>query len=231
MISSVWSICEAFALGTVGWVGWVDFQMFLQALAYIRCTEHSGGRHWLSALLIEEVQMLIQSQYTKYFSSQSSRHHLASPYSFWITATSQNAAYIFCLLSKLTSRMKTYMDIITVFHNFLAHRTKPGKFNSFVVQKHREVGQSINLSLHVSWHEGLKETRTQSLLKSLLYEQCLPSGPMCMCLVCSPVWTCKCCSTGASVVRGCSWLCVCRFSMCVLPWLMVNPSRFYLPKK
>lgn len=36
---------------------------------------HSGGRRWLSALLIEEVQMLIQSQYTKYFSFHCSRHH------------------------------------------------------------------------------------------------------------------------------------------------------------
>lgn len=36
---------------------------------------HSGGRRWLSALVIEEVQMLIQSQYTKYFSFHCSRHH------------------------------------------------------------------------------------------------------------------------------------------------------------
>lgn len=86
---------------------------------------------------------------------------------------------------------------MTVFHNFLADRSRPDNFNSFVVQKHRKVGLSIYFFLHMSWHEGLKENRTQHLLKLLHYVQCLPSGPRYVYLVYSPVWTCKHSSTGA----------------------------------
>lgn len=65
--------------------------------------------------------------------------------------------HIICLLSKVTSWMKTYRPIMTVFHNFLADRNRPDNFNSFVVWKHREVGPSIDFSPRMSWHKRLRK--------------------------------------------------------------------------
>lgn len=114
-----------------------------------------------------------------------------------------NVLHIVCLLSQLTSWMRTYISIMTLFLNVLADRSRSDNFNSSVVQKHRKVGPSIGFPLCKSWHEGLRQNRSQSLPKSLLYVKGLPSGPRNVCLVYSPVWTCKCFSTGASLVQGC----------------------------
>lgn len=65
---NVWSICETFCHGhseACCWTSWFPDVSSGPDLCKVRSL-HSGGRRWLSALLIEEAQMLIQSQYTKY---------------------------------------------------------------------------------------------------------------------------------------------------------------------
>ena len=70
LMYNVWSICAAFCHGHSEvwcWRSWFPDVSSGPDLCKVRSL-HSGGRRWLSALLIEEVQMLIQFQYTKYFS-------------------------------------------------------------------------------------------------------------------------------------------------------------------